>query len=68
MIFEGLGLQHGTGSNFNLLLLRIATRHGKNVTGHTVGQGSTFKLQIYYYCGVILLTADILLFSESHIS
>ena len=29
----------------------------RNVTGHTVGQGSTFELYIYY-CGVMLLTAD----------
>ena len=49
------------GSTFNIFTLRSATRQGENVTGHTVGQGTTFELKIYHFCGVMLLTVDNLL-------
>ena len=59
------------GPNFFFFIMRIATRQGEYghklctlleiYLAHTVGQSSTFELQIYY-CGVMLLTADNLLY------
>ena len=62
---------YNIGSNFNLFIMRMATRQGEyghtsctrlgTQLAHTVGQGSIFDMKVYY-CGEILLTADILLY------